>query len=74
MTRVLIGTFASRDSITISQALFEQASATLDEAAGQARREAEAVAADALRLQNTRRARAARRFRKALTLLRGGLR
>ena len=58
------------DTVTIPAAIFEQANATLDIEAEQRRRQAEAASADALRLQNTRRARAARRFRKALAALR----
>jgi hypothetical protein len=74
MTRVLIATLGDNATISIPSALFEQAASTLAAQAEQARRQAEAVTADTLRRTNTRRARAARRLRQALNVLRGGLR
>jgi hypothetical protein len=68
MARYVIGTFAGYDTVVIPTAIFDMANATLDAAAEQA------ASADASRLKSTRRARAMRRFKKALTLLRGGIR
>jgi hypothetical protein len=75
MARIELGTFASRDTISIPTAIFEQAASKLEAQAEQLRREAEAVAADTLRRTNTKRAFVMRRFQKSLTiLLRGAVR
>jgi hypothetical protein len=75
MTRVVIGSFeAGADTVVIPEAALKRAAAALDAAAEQRERQAEAVNADALRRTNTKRARVMRRFKKAVTLLRGGIR
>jgi hypothetical protein len=71
MTRIEIATFEPADSVVIPTSVLARAGAQLDEAAARRRREVEARAADATRMQNTRRARAARRLRQALNLLGG---
>jgi hypothetical protein len=68
--RVLIGTFAGHDVVTIPTAVFATADAKLH---AQERRR-HALAAEASRAERTRAAMRFRRFRRALKLLRGGLR
>jgi hypothetical protein len=68
MAKVFLGNISTDfDAVTLPSALFKEASAALDAQAEQ-RRQAEAAIVDARRT-NTRRARAASRFRKALNVV-----
>ena len=74
MTKIYVGTFPQGFSHTaLPEGALEEAvraaNAALDMQAEQQRRQVEALAADAARVANTRRARMARRFSRALAAL-----
>jgi hypothetical protein len=78
MAKVFVGTFPAGvdatfvDGVDPAALMLREANATLDRAREAEARARQIATADAARAQNTRSARAARRFRRALTLVTRG--